>query len=187
MIQQMRFVARHARASGSLLLAVLIFVVASGYKRPVYAADSFQFQSSDGRRVMTAVRAPAPISVDGAPDEDAWRIAEPAADFVQAEPHEGQPATEPTEVRIVFDSDALYIGVICHDATPHGLIVNDIRKDFTPGEQDSFEVRSAGIRIVRISRACSRPSSAPPGRRNSADRAGDFVLVMPWTAKCSTR
>ena len=104
------------------------------------ATESFQLQSSDGRRVMTAVRAPAPITLDGALDEDAWRLAEPAADFVQAEPHEGQPATEPTEVRIVFDNDALYIGVICHDATPHGLIVNNIRKDFTPGEQDSFEV-----------------------------------------------
>ena len=104
------------------------------------ATESFQLQSSDGRRVMTAVRAPAPIRLDGALDEDAWRLAEPAADFVQAEPHEGQPATEPTEVRIVFDNDALYIGVICHDATPHGLIVNNIRKDFTPGEQDSFEV-----------------------------------------------
>ena len=104
------------------------------------ATESFQLQSSDGRRVMTAVRTPAPIRLDGALDEDAWRLAEPAADFVQAEPHEGQPATEPTEVRIVFDNDALYIGVICHDATPHGLIVNNIRKDFTPGEQDSFEV-----------------------------------------------
>ena len=104
------------------------------------APSSFDLRAPDGRRLVTAVRAAAPISLDGALNEDAWRIAEPAADFVQAEPHEGQPATEPTEVRIVFDNEALYIGVICHDATPHGLIVNDIRKDFTPGEQDSFEV-----------------------------------------------
>jgi hypothetical protein len=58
-----------------------------------------------------------------------WRVAQPAGDFVQAEPHEGQAATEPTDVRLAYDRDALYIGVVCHDATPSGLIISDIRKD----------------------------------------------------------
>ena len=78
--------------------------------------------------------------MDGRLDEDVWRAAAPAGDFVQAEPHEGQAATERTEVRLAFDADALYIGVLCHDTTPSALIINDIRKDFTAGEQDSFEV-----------------------------------------------
>jgi hypothetical protein len=89
---------------------------------------------------VSAVEARAPITLDGALDEEIWRSTAPAAEFVQAEPHEGQPATEITEVRLVYDRDALYIGVRCYDTTPSGLIVNDIRKDFTPGEQDSFEV-----------------------------------------------
>jgi hypothetical protein len=96
-------------------------------------------QSPDGR-VVTAANARAPITLDGSLDEEVWRAAEPAAEFVQAEPHEGQPATERTEVRVAFDADALYIGVMCHDSAPSGLIVNDIRKDFMPGEQDTFEV-----------------------------------------------
>src|SRR5262245_53384707 len=90
--------------------------------------------------MVHAETARAPIVVDGALDEDAWRAAEPADGFIQAEPHEGQAASEPTEVRVVFDSDAIYIGVVCHDADPSGVIVNDIRKDFAAGEQDSFEV-----------------------------------------------
>jgi hypothetical protein len=98
------------------------------------------FQSPDGRRVVIAAEAHAPIALDGALDEEVWRLAEPAADFVQAEPHEGEPASEATDVRIAFDADALYIGVMCHDSAAGGLIVNDIRKDFTPGEQDTFEV-----------------------------------------------
>lgn len=100
-----------------------------------------QLPGADGRRVITAVETPAPITLDGSLDEEAWSRAQPAGDFVQAEPHEGQPATEPTEVRIVYDSEALYVGVICRDSSEDGgAIVNDIRKDFTPGEQDSFEV-----------------------------------------------
>jgi hypothetical protein len=110
---------------------------------PLAALDAgapLQFQSPDGRRIVSAAEARAPITLDGALDEEAWRTAQPAGDFVQAEPHEGQAATERTDVRIAYDHDALYIGVVCHDATASALIINDIRKDFAAGEQDSFEV-----------------------------------------------
>jgi len=121
------------------LLLLTLIVPAS---TPAVAADPavFQIPSADGRRTVTAVETRSAISLDGALDEDAWRAAEPATDFVQAEPHEGQPATERTEVRVLFDRDALYIGVVCQDASPGRAIVNDIRKDFPPGDQDSFEV-----------------------------------------------
>ena len=123
------------RWPGLFISALLLTPIAA------YAADaSLQFQSPDGRRIVGAVEARAPIVVDGALDEEVWRIAQPAADFLQAEPHEGDAASEPTEVRLAFDRDALYIGVVCHDREPSALIVNDIRKDFVAGEQDSFEV-----------------------------------------------
>jgi len=108
---------------------------------PLRAADGLlQLQSPDGRRTVGAAESHTTITLDGALEEEVWRVAEPAGDFIQAEPHEGTAATEATEVRIAYDADALYIGVICHDATPSGLIINDIRKDFAAGDQDSFEV-----------------------------------------------
>jgi hypothetical protein len=91
-------------------------------------------------RIVSAVETRLPITLDGVLDDEAWISAEPATDFVQAEPHEGQAATERTTVRLLFDRDALYVGVRCDDAMASSLIVNDIRKDFTPGEQDTFEV-----------------------------------------------
>jgi uncharacterized protein DUF5916/cellulose/xylan binding protein with CBM9 domain len=91
-------------------------------------------------RIVTAVETRTPITLDGVLDDEAWISAEPATDFVQAEPHEGQAATERTSVRLLFDRDALYVGVRCDDALASALIVNDIRKDFTPGEQDTFEL-----------------------------------------------
>jgi CRP-like cAMP-binding protein len=108
--------------------------------RDTRSAGAMQPASADGRRTITAVDARTPIAVDGALDEEAWQRAGPAAGFVQAEPHEGEAASEPTEVRVVFDRDALYIGVVCHETAGADVIVNDIRKDFSPGEQDSFEV-----------------------------------------------
>jgi Domain of unknown function (DUF5916)/Carbohydrate family 9 binding domain-like len=122
---------RHSYVSG-VVLAFLLGRVASAADLPL--------QSPDGRRTVSAAEAQVAITLDGALDEEVWRGAEPAAEFLQAEPHEGQPATEVTEVRLAFDRDALYIGVICHDSDPAGLIINDIRKDFISGEQDTFEV-----------------------------------------------
>ena len=138
----------------------------------VVAAADLVRQSSDGRRTVGAVESHAPIVLDGVLDEDAWRTATPASDFVQAEPHEGQPATERTDVRLLFDRDALYIGVICHDTDPAGIIVNDIRKDFVAGEQDTFEVildtfadrRNGFVFVINAAGAKSDTQIANEGR-----------------------
>src|SRR5436309_15517718 len=129
-----------ARMRQFIRLSALAVVAALIPTRSVAATDAIQLTSPDGRRTVTAVEARTPIALDGSLDEEAWRQAQPAAAFLQAEPHEGQPATELTEVRVVFDRDALYIGAVCHDAAEATLIVNDIRKDFNSAEQDSFEL-----------------------------------------------
>jgi hypothetical protein len=121
---------------------------------------------------VSALEAHAPIVIDGTLDEEVWRAAEPVGDFVQAEPHEGQAASERTDVRVVFDADALYIGVLCHDTNPSALIINDLRKDFTAGEQDSFEVildtfadrRNGFVFVVNAAGAKSDAQIANEGR-----------------------
>src|SRR4029450_730260 len=122
--------------------AWLAFVCVVSWATAVFADSSstIQLLGADGRRTVTAVETRGSITLDGALDEEAWRLAEPATDFVQAEPHEGQPASEPTDVRLVFDRDALFIGVDCRDEVDARTIINDIRKDFPAGDQDTFEV-----------------------------------------------
>ncbi len=122
------------RVARALAAACALLAAATAAAAP---ADQ---SASMARRQVTAIASTAPITLDGALDEEAWRAAPPAAGFVQAEPHEGQPATEATEVRIVYTADALYIGATCRDSEAAKEIVNDIRKDFATGEQDSFEV-----------------------------------------------
>jgi hypothetical protein len=69
------------------------------------------------------------IMLDGRLDEPAWTRAEAAGDFVQIDPDNGQPATERTEVRILFHADALYIGITCYDSDPDGWIAYQRRRD----------------------------------------------------------
>ena len=92
-------------------------------------------------RKVTAVYIEGQIVVDGNLDEPAWKLAQPATDFIQQEPQMGEPSTERTEVRLLYDEENLYLGVYCFDsAGKAGIVVNDVRRDFSPIENDSFTV-----------------------------------------------
>jgi len=73
-------------------------------------------------------------------DDAVWRHNPPGGGFVQAEPREGEPATEPTEVWVAYDDENLYIAAHLYDSDPAGPVVNDIRKDFDDQSQDVFSV-----------------------------------------------
>ena len=63
-----------------------------------------------------------------------------ATGFVQSRPFEGRPASERTEVRIVYDDDTIYFGVVCYTEDPGTIIVADSRRDSELTETDSFRV-----------------------------------------------
>jgi hypothetical protein len=65
---------------------------------------------------LEARRVAAPPAIDGRLDEPAWRDAPEADAFTQKRPVEGEPPVERTSVRVLYDSDAVYIGVACDQA-----------------------------------------------------------------------
>ena len=89
-------------------------------------------------RTLKATRTTGPIALDGVLDEATWRDAPLAQGFVQNEPREGQPATFDTDVRVLYDDQALYIGVFAHDSEPGALVVSDLKKDFNTAAGDAF-------------------------------------------------
>ena len=78
------------------------------------------------------------IDLDGRLEESVWSRAAPAADFVQLDPDNGAPATEKTEVRIVFNRERLYIGVTCFDSNPAGIRGKQLLRDADLGSDDRF-------------------------------------------------
>jgi hypothetical protein len=79
--------------------------------------------------VVRAVRIQDALQIDGRLDEAAWVQADPATGFIQRNPDEGAPATERTEIRILYDAGILYIGARMFASDPDALVVTQMRRD----------------------------------------------------------
>ena len=79
------------------------------------AAPAAAQQTAPEPPQAAATRTTQSIRVDGSLDDAAWAAATPITEFRQLDPQEGQPATERTEVRVLYDDQALYIGARLHD------------------------------------------------------------------------
>jgi hypothetical protein len=80
-------------------------------------------------RVMHAVRRVGRITIDGRLDEPAWANAPVADSFTQSYPAPGAPAPDPTTVRVLYDDDALYVGIRMYDAHPDSIAAQLARRD----------------------------------------------------------
>ncbi len=81
-----------------------------------------------------------PPKLDGMLDDPLWQSALPLTDFRQREPHEGQPATEKTEVRVLYTRHAAYFGIHCFDSQPSRIIATELRRDVSQDLDDHFEI-----------------------------------------------
>ena len=88
--------------------------------------------------VVGAVRVSSSIEIDGMPDEADWAGATPMTVFTQIDPNEGEPVSQPTDVRFLFDDDALYIGGRFYDSGP--IMTRLARRDAGVSDSDLFTV-----------------------------------------------
>ncbi len=93
-----------------------------------------------GGRIAQAIRVDHSPRLDGTLDDPIWQQASPISDFRQREPYEGQPATERTEVRVLYTRNEVYFGVACHDSVAHGPVATQLRRDVTQELDDYFEI-----------------------------------------------
>ena len=70
----------------------------------------------------------APV-IDGVLDDEAWANAPTATDFIQMMPDEGDPATEDTEVRVLYGDEALFVAVRAWDSRPDSIAAQLTRRD----------------------------------------------------------
>lgn len=121
-----------ARAVRALLL------VAIGAQAGVVRA---QDQSAGTTRLIAErLAAGERIEVDGHLQEPAWARAAVAGGFRQQDPQPGSPATEPTEIRVLYDAQRIVIGARCLDSEPTRILANQMQRDQSLGSDDRLMI-----------------------------------------------
>ena len=81
-----------------------------------------------------------PPVIDGRLNDPAWQDVPPITGFIQRELHEGAPVTERTEIRILTDGEALYVGAWLYDTDPAGIVPGERVRDGDISKSDYFGV-----------------------------------------------
>jgi len=119
----------------------LLIVAATLSFCPILVQDALAQAQGQPAPVARAVRSAQGPALDGRiVDDPAWVGVTPLVDFWQTAPDAGQPASERTEVRILYTDDTLYFGIVLSDRDPSGLTVSDSRRDSPLDDSDSFRI-----------------------------------------------
>jgi hypothetical protein len=95
-----------------------------------------QWQSKE----INAKKTDSQIKIDGLLDEAAWAEAPEAGDFIQLQPEKGNPASERTTVKILYDDNNVYFGFWCYDSEPQKIAARMTKRDADIRSDDSVYV-----------------------------------------------
>lgn len=96
-------------------------------------------QVTKEKRQIQAVRIQENLNIDGKLNELIWNKGITATDFIQTSPNPGDPALQKTDVKILYDDNALYIGVICYDDDPQNIF-RDLSQRDNAQNTDMFHI-----------------------------------------------
>ena len=115
---------------------------------------------------LLAARITQPITLDGQLNEPVWQRAPVGSDFRQREPDEGAPASQATEVRVLYTATHLYVGVLCHDSDLSAAVATRFNRDANLAADDrvtllfdtfsdrrnafKFQTNSVGARVDEL-------------------------------------
>lgn len=101
-------------------------------------------QNPDGLKKMEATRAVNPPKIDGLLDDQSWNLSPVSSDFIVYIPDNGNPSRQKTEVKVLYDDVALYIGAMMYDPHPDSIYIE-------LGERDADRMLNADNFSVEVS------------------------------------
>jgi hypothetical protein len=87
--------------------------------------------------IADATRTTTPPVIDGVLNESTWQSARSLSGFIQREPTDGAPETERTEVRVLFDEDAIYVAVWAFDSRAAQIVSGEAIRDYEVTDADA--------------------------------------------------
>ena len=125
----------------------------------------------------------APILDGDVLGDPAWVDVPVATGFIQTQPDEGRPATERTELRVLFDDDTIYFGFVCYDSDPDGIITSASRRDASLNNSDSIQII---LDTFRDRQSAFVFGTSPAGQEydgqvmNEGEGGGGFSVNYNW-------
>lgn len=113
------------------LFLILFFVISSNLlAQESSGTNGYASSSKSAFPSLEAVKMQGDgVVLDGKLDEVIWQEAPIATDFIQRSPNQGKPATEKTEVRVIYSNDALFVGITAYDSAMDSVAATLFRKD----------------------------------------------------------
>jgi len=112
----------------TIIMAIALLLINLTLPAAAKEKSKQQVPAQPEQKVVRAVRADGPISIDALLDEPVWKG--PASNgFTQSDPNDGVPSTEKTDVWVAYDDKALYVAAFCYDSDPKAIISRLGRRD----------------------------------------------------------
>ncbi|MGD1895244.1 MAG: DUF5916 domain-containing protein [Cyclobacteriaceae bacterium] len=163
-----------------ILIFVLVKLITTGY---CLAQATFEPPATPPQ--IQAVRALDAIDIDGTLDETDWARAVPVTSFVQKDPVQGDPVSMPTEAKILFDRDYLYIGAFCRTERGKADIrAQNLQRDFDYFQNDLFGIAIDGFLDKRN---CVAFQTNPYGTQREILVMDDQIFNREWSGLWKVR
>ncbi len=149
------------------------------------AQEDQNFPPPENAPIVTAQKANGPIKIDGQLSESDWKKAKAVKDFFRMEPRQGGDYLYDTEVKLLYDEKNLYVGAFCKDSLGRkGIRVQDLRRDFSWGENDIFFVQ---LDPQNLKQYCVSFQTTPYGNQRDLQNFNDNNTDNDWNALWSVR
>ena len=102
--------------------------------------SDLQTETTGNQPAVVISRTSGKITIDGKLNESSWQQTAAIDTFTQVDPDEGEPASEKTEVRLLYDANQLYIGIHCFDSSPEKIVATQMVRDGNLGSDDSISI-----------------------------------------------
>ena len=128
-----------------ILSIAIMMVVDSGAQSLDYklSDDSTVNRYASYNRVYYATRTSLKPKIDGVLDDECWKTTGTwDGDFVQQQPYQAKPASQQTDIKILYDDKYLYFALICYDNEPEKMNPILGRRDVNNGDMAGIALDS---------------------------------------------
>lgn len=146
------------------------------------------------QKTLQAIKISQPPRIDGNLDDAAWKDAPIATGFIQNFPNVGAAASQNTEVRIVYDDNAIYVGAYLYDNP------SLIRKQITARDEeqqkdldffsvffDTYNDQQNGFQFLVTSSNVQSDARVAPNLTLGFGEYGDKTWDAVWDSKVSIK